>query len=111
MQAHLTTIIVDGEIDFLRKGRSEDHNRLVAERGAGYGGAGKFVVSLTGDGGFNMMLGEIETPRRLGSIEFEIEPRQRNCMFNPSGQADFAIFCFSTLGPYARRSSLDQRSH
>ncbi|HWK44445.1 MAG TPA: aspartate/glutamate racemase family protein [Stellaceae bacterium] len=32
MQAQLTTIIVDDAIDLLRKGRSEDHNRLVAER-------------------------------------------------------------------------------
>ena len=29
-------------------------------------GPGRKVVSLTGDGGFNMMLGEIETARRLG---------------------------------------------
>ena len=28
--------------------------------------AGKTVLSLTGDGGFNMMLGEIETARRVG---------------------------------------------
>jgi acetolactate synthase I/II/III large subunit len=34
--------------------------------GAAMGAPGKVVMSLTGDGGFNMMLGEIETARRLG---------------------------------------------
>jgi acetolactate synthase-1/2/3 large subunit len=34
--------------------------------GAALGAPGRAVVSLTGDGGFNMMLGELETARRLG---------------------------------------------
>ncbi|HEY0419239.1 MAG TPA: thiamine pyrophosphate-binding protein, partial [Acetobacteraceae bacterium] len=34
--------------------------------GAALAAPGRAVVSLTGDGGFNMMLGEMETARRLG---------------------------------------------
>ena len=34
--------------------------------GAALAAPGRAVVSLTGDGGFNMMLGELETARRLG---------------------------------------------
>jgi acetolactate synthase-1/2/3 large subunit len=34
--------------------------------GAALAAPGRKVVSLTGDGGFNMMLGELETARRLG---------------------------------------------
>jgi acetolactate synthase-1/2/3 large subunit len=34
--------------------------------GVAMAAAGKTVLSLTGDGGFNMMLGEIETARRVG---------------------------------------------
>ena len=34
--------------------------------GAALAGPGRKVVSITGDGGFNMMLGELETARRLG---------------------------------------------
>jgi acetolactate synthase-1/2/3 large subunit len=34
--------------------------------GAALAAPGRTVVSLTGDGGFNMMLGELETARRLG---------------------------------------------
>jgi len=39
--------------------------------GAALAAPGRKVVSLTGDGGFNMMLGELETARRLG-ISFTI---------------------------------------
>ena len=39
---------------------------LPGAMGAALAGAGRKVVSLTGDGGFNMMLGELETARRLG---------------------------------------------
>lgn len=39
--------------------------------GAALAGAGRKVVSLTGDGGFNMMLGELETARRL-NLSFTI---------------------------------------
>jgi len=62
---------------------------FVADRGfasIGYGlpgamgaklgvGEGRQVVSLTGDGGFNMTLGELETARRLG-VSFVL------CVFN-----------------------------
>ncbi len=34
--------------------------------GAALAAPGRAVVSLTGDGGCNMMLGELETARRLG---------------------------------------------
>ena len=34
--------------------------------GAALAAPGRTVVSLTGDGGFNMMIGELETARRLG---------------------------------------------
>lgn len=39
---------------------------LPAAIGAAFAAAGRPVVSLTGDGGFNMMIGELETARRLG---------------------------------------------
>ncbi len=39
---------------------------LPGAMGAAMAAPGKAVMSLTGDGGFNMMLGEIETARRLG---------------------------------------------
>lgn len=39
--------------------------------GAALGADGRKVVSLTGDGGFNMMIGELETARRLG-VSFTI---------------------------------------
>ena len=39
--------------------------------GAAMAAPGKTVLSLTGDGGFNMMLGEIETARR-GGLTFTI---------------------------------------
>ncbi|MGQ3029212.1 MAG: thiamine pyrophosphate-binding protein, partial [Ferrovibrionaceae bacterium] len=39
---------------------------LPGAMGAALAGKGRRVVSLTGDGGFNMMLGEIETARRMG---------------------------------------------
>ncbi len=44
---------------------------LPGAMGAALAGKGRRVVSLTGDGGFNMMLGEIETGRRLG-LDFTI---------------------------------------
>jgi acetolactate synthase-1/2/3 large subunit len=34
--------------------------------GAALAAPGRKVVSITGDGGFNMMLGELETARRMG---------------------------------------------
>jgi acetolactate synthase I/II/III large subunit len=60
--------------DTRRAGRSFVPDRGFASIGYGLPGAmgvamaapGKAVFSLTGDGGFNMMLGEIETARRLG---------------------------------------------
>lgn len=60
--------------DTKRAGRSFVPDRGFASIGYGLPGAigvamaepGKAVLSLTGDGGFNMMLGEIETARRLG---------------------------------------------
>src|SRR5215218_4165703 len=39
--------------------------------GAALAGGGRKVVSLTGDGGFNMMLGELETARRM-ALDFAI---------------------------------------
>ena len=39
---------------------------LPGAMGVAMAAPGKTVMSLTGDGGFNMMLGEIETARRLG---------------------------------------------
>lgn len=39
---------------------------LPGAMGVAMAAPGKIVLSLTGDGGFNMMLGEIETARRLG---------------------------------------------
>jgi acetolactate synthase-1/2/3 large subunit len=39
---------------------------LPGAMGAALAAEGRKVVSLTGDGGFNMMLGELETARRLG---------------------------------------------
>lgn len=39
---------------------------LPGAMGAAMAAAGRPVFSLTGDGGFNMMLGELETARRLG---------------------------------------------
>src|SRR5262245_36937650 len=39
---------------------------LPGAMGAALAAPGRAVVSLTGDGGFNMMLGELETARRLG---------------------------------------------
>jgi acetolactate synthase I/II/III large subunit len=39
--------------------------------GAALAAPGRKVVSLTGDGGFNMMLGELETARRMG-LDFAI---------------------------------------
>ncbi len=39
---------------------------LPGAMGAALAAEGRTVVSLTGDGGFNMMLGEMETARRLG---------------------------------------------
>lgn len=44
---------------------------LPGAMGAALAGKGRRVVSLTGDGGFNMMLGEIETARRLG-LDFAV---------------------------------------
>lgn len=60
--------------DTKRPGRCFVPDRGFASIGYGLPGAmgvamaapGKTVLSLTGDGGFNMMLGEIETARRLG---------------------------------------------
>jgi acetolactate synthase I/II/III large subunit len=60
--------------DTKRAGRSFVPDRGFASIGYGLPGAmgvalaapGKTVFSLTGDGGFNMMLGELETARRLG---------------------------------------------
>lgn len=60
--------------DSKQAGRSFVPDRGFASIGYGLPGAmgvamavpGKTVFSLTGDGGFNMMLGEIETARRLG---------------------------------------------
>ncbi|WKA26480.1 thiamine pyrophosphate-binding protein [Bradyrhizobium roseum] len=60
--------------DTKQAGRSFVPDRGFASIGYGLPGAmgvamaapGKTVFSLTGDGGFNMMLGEIETARRLG---------------------------------------------
>jgi acetolactate synthase-1/2/3 large subunit len=39
---------------------------LPGAMGASLAAPGRAVVSLTGDGGFNMMLGELETARRMG---------------------------------------------
>ena len=39
---------------------------LPGAMGAALAAPGRAVVSLTGDGGFNMMLGELETARRMG---------------------------------------------
>ncbi len=39
---------------------------LPGAMGAALGAKGRKVLALTGDGGFNMMLGEMETARRLG---------------------------------------------
>jgi len=60
--------------DTKRPGRSFVPDRGFASIGYGLPGAmgaalaapGRTVVSLTGDGGFNMMIGELETARRLG---------------------------------------------
>jgi acetolactate synthase-1/2/3 large subunit len=60
--------------DTKRPGRSFVPDRGFASIGYGVPGAmgvalaapGKAVISLTGDGGFNMMLGELETARRMG---------------------------------------------
>jgi acetolactate synthase-1/2/3 large subunit len=40
---------------------------LPGAMGAALAADGRKIVSITGDGGFNMMLGELETARRLGS--------------------------------------------
>ena len=68
--AHWSGLLFDTK----RAGRSFVPDRGFASIGYGLPGAmgvamaapGKAVLSLTGDGGFNMMLGEIETARRLG---------------------------------------------
>jgi acetolactate synthase-1/2/3 large subunit len=54
--------------DTKRPGRGfvPDRGGLPGAMGAALAGPGRTVVSLTGDGGFNMMLGELETARRLG---------------------------------------------
>ncbi|MDQ4061793.1 MAG: thiamine pyrophosphate-dependent enzyme, partial [Pseudomonadota bacterium] len=60
--------------DTKRAGRGFVPDRGFASIGYGLPGAigaalaapGRPIVSLTGDGGFNMMLGEIETARRMG---------------------------------------------
>jgi acetolactate synthase-1/2/3 large subunit len=60
--------------DTKRPGRSFVPDRGFASIGYGLPGAigaavaapGRVVMSLTGDGGFNMMLGELETARRMG---------------------------------------------
>jgi acetolactate synthase-1/2/3 large subunit len=60
--------------DTKRAGRGFVPDRGFASIGYGLPGAmgaalaapGRTVVSLTGDGGFNMMLGELETARRMG---------------------------------------------
>ena len=60
--------------DTKRPGRGFVPDRGFASIGYGLPGAmgaalaapGRAVVSLTGDGGFNMMLGELETARRMG---------------------------------------------
>ena len=44
---------------------------LPGAMGAALAAPGRKVVSLTGDGGFNMMLGELETARRMG-LDFAI---------------------------------------
>ncbi|MFL5077909.1 MAG: thiamine pyrophosphate-binding protein, partial [Microvirga sp.] len=44
---------------------------LPGAMGAALAGGGRQVVSLTGDGGFNMMLGELETARRM-ALDFAI---------------------------------------
>jgi len=67
--AHWTGLLYDTK----RAGRSYIVNRGLASigyglpgaMGAAMAGAGP-VVALTGDGGFNMMLGELETARRAG---------------------------------------------
>jgi acetolactate synthase-1/2/3 large subunit len=69
--AHWSGLLFDTK----RAGRSFVPDRGFASIGYGLPGAmgvamaapGKVVLSLTGDGGFNMMLGEIETARRLVS--------------------------------------------
>ena len=43
-----------------------DRLRAAGRHRRGDGGAGPPVVAITGDGGFNMMLGELETARRAG---------------------------------------------
>ncbi len=68
--AHWSGLLFDTK----QAGRSFVPDRGFASIGYGLPGAigvamaapGKAVISLTGDGGFNMMLGEIETARRLG---------------------------------------------
>jgi acetolactate synthase I/II/III large subunit len=65
--------------DTKQSGRSFVPDRGFASIGYGLPGAigvamaapGRSVISLTGDGGFNMMLGELETARRLG-LKFTI---------------------------------------
>jgi acetolactate synthase-1/2/3 large subunit len=44
---------------------------LPGAMGAALAGSGRKVVSLTGDGGFNMMLGELETARRM-ALDFAV---------------------------------------
>ncbi len=68
--AHWSGLLYDTK----RPGRGFVPDRGFASIGYGLPGAigaalaapGRKVVSLTGDGGFNMMLGELETARRLG---------------------------------------------
>jgi len=65
--------------DTKRAGRSFVPDRGFASIGYGLPGAmgvsqaapGKKVLSLTGDGGFNMMVGELETARRMG-LDFTV---------------------------------------
>lgn len=73
--AHWGALIFDSK----RPGRTFVPDRGFASIGYGLPGAigvalaapGKKIVSVTGDGGFNMMLGELETARRL-KLDFTI---------------------------------------
>lgn len=73
--AHWSALLFDSK----RAGRSFVPDRGFASIGYGLPGAmgvalaapGKAVLSLTGDGGFNMMVGELETARRMG-LDFTV---------------------------------------
>ncbi|WP_431280583.1 thiamine pyrophosphate-binding protein [Humitalea sp. 24SJ18S-53] len=85
---------------------------FVADRGfasIGYGvpggigaqlgvGAGRRVVSMTGDGGFNMSLGDLETARRVGAPIVV-------CVFNNAASGYVKALQHAVYGPGAYQSS------